>query len=94
MYHFIQSHVIVSQVTTLYIVPPIAVLLTKHPSVSNYDLSSLENVISGAAALGTELREELSRKIRVSDIRQGIRSGLLPMMVLHFRKKIKEVVFS
>ena len=38
-------------VTTAYLVPPIILALAKHPSVDNYDLSSLTNIMSGAAPL-------------------------------------------
>ena len=38
-------------VTTAYLVPPIVLALAKHPSVDNYDLSSLTNIMSGAAPL-------------------------------------------
>ncbi len=43
----IQQH----KVTTAYLVPPIVLALAKHPSVDNYDLSSLTNIMSGAAPL-------------------------------------------
>ena len=35
--------------------PPIITFLAKHPSVSNYDLTSVDTIISGAAPLGEEL---------------------------------------
>ena len=38
-------------VTLGYLVPPIVLALAKHPSVDNYDLSTLTNVLSGAAPL-------------------------------------------
>jgi len=42
------------KVTRAPLVPPIVVGLTKHPSVDNYDLSSLQYINSGAAPLGEE----------------------------------------
>jgi len=36
-----------------YIVPPVALALARHPLVDQFDLSSLEIVMSGAAAVGT-----------------------------------------
>ncbi len=39
------------RVTVAHIVPPIALLLAKHPSVAQYDVSSLRAVFSGAAPL-------------------------------------------
>jgi non-ribosomal peptide synthetase component E (peptide arylation enzyme) len=38
-------------VTVAHIVPPIALLLAKHPSVAQHDVSSLRAVFSGAAPL-------------------------------------------
>jgi acyl-CoA synthetase (AMP-forming)/AMP-acid ligase II len=38
-------------VTMAYLVPPIVLALAKHPLVDNYDLSKLQNILSGAAPL-------------------------------------------
>jgi 4-coumarate--CoA ligase len=40
--------------TRLYIVPPVALALAKHPLVDQFDVSSVEEVFSGAAPLGPE----------------------------------------
>ena len=45
------------------IVPPIAVVLAKHPAVDSYDLSSLETVASGAAPLDAELGHAVARRL-------------------------------
>lgn len=50
------------QVTFSYIVPPIVLLLCKHPVVDKYDLSSLRMVNSGAAPLTRELVEALFKR--------------------------------
>ncbi len=55
----IQKH----KVTRVNLVPPILVLLAKHPMVDKYDLSSLQEVTSGAAPLGTELAEAVAERI-------------------------------
>ena len=39
------------RVTTGYLVPPIVLALAKHPAVDQFDISSLRNVMSGAAPL-------------------------------------------
>ena len=39
------------RVTTAYLVPPIVLALAKHPLVDDFDISSLKNVMSGAAPL-------------------------------------------
>ena len=47
----IQEH----RVTYVHLVPPILVALAKHPVVDQYDLSSLDTIVSGAAPLGEDL---------------------------------------
>ncbi|RLK47338.1 AMP-binding protein [Microbacterium telephonicum] len=49
--------------TYLYIAPPIAVALAKHPMVGDYDLSSVHTVFSGAAPLDGETAETAGRRI-------------------------------
>lgn len=49
------------QITGLALVPPIAVALAKHPSVKDYDLSSVETVACGAAPLGREVSIEVEK---------------------------------
>ena len=51
------------QVTRFFAVPPIVLALAKHPAVSDYDLSSLSKVMSGAAPLGAEVAEEAAARI-------------------------------
>ena len=43
------------RITHAYLVPPIILALAKHPIVEQYDVSSLERVMSGAAPLGAEV---------------------------------------
>ncbi|KAK7044885.1 4-coumarate--CoA ligase-like 7 [Favolaschia claudopus] len=38
-----------------YIVPPVLVVLARHPAVDSYDISTLEYMLSGAAPLGADL---------------------------------------
>jgi acyl-CoA synthetase (AMP-forming)/AMP-acid ligase II len=49
--------------TFLFIAPPIAVALAKHPAVADYDLSSVHSVFSGAAPLDGETAETAGRRI-------------------------------
>jgi acyl-CoA synthetase (AMP-forming)/AMP-acid ligase II len=51
------------RVTRGYIVPPMAVALVNDPIVDDHDLSSLRNVLSGAAILGAELAEACERRV-------------------------------
>jgi acyl-CoA synthetase (AMP-forming)/AMP-acid ligase II len=51
------------RITHFYAVPPMILALAKQPIVDDYDLSSLEVVLSGAAPLGAELAEEAAARI-------------------------------
>ncbi|KAF4766204.1 hypothetical protein N7455_005430 [Penicillium solitum] len=53
-----------------YIVPPVVLLLGKHPVVDKYDLSSLRMMNSGAAPLTQELVDAVYSRIKVG-IKQG-----------------------
>jgi acyl-CoA synthetase (AMP-forming)/AMP-acid ligase II len=50
-------------VTRVYVVPPIALALAKHPAIDDSDLSSIRTVMSGAAPLGAELAEQVAQRI-------------------------------
>ncbi|MGN7860106.1 AMP-binding protein [Microbacterium sp. 22303] len=62
----IQQH----RVTFAFVAPPIAVALAKHPLVDQYDVSSLQEIFSGAAPLDEHLAEAVERRLEVS-VRQG-----------------------
>lgn len=47
----------------LFIAPPVAVALTKHPMVADYDLSSVHTTLSGAAPLDGELGSRLAGRL-------------------------------
>ncbi|HLY48667.1 MAG TPA: AMP-binding protein [Solirubrobacteraceae bacterium] len=51
------------RVTRLYVVPPIALALAKHPAVDAHDLSSVELILSGAAPLGAELADQVEERL-------------------------------
>jgi 4-coumarate--CoA ligase len=51
------------RVTRSFVAPPIVVALAKHPAVDRYDLSMLEQVLSGAAPLSAELALEAGARI-------------------------------
>ena len=55
----IQNH----KCTVGFIAPPVAVALAKHPAVSNFDLSSLQTIMSGAAPLDAELGHAVADRI-------------------------------
>ncbi|OAL53362.1 4-coumarate-CoA ligase-like protein [Pyrenochaeta sp. DS3sAY3a] len=58
------------KVTFAYVVPPIVLLLSKHPIVSKYDLSSIRMMNSGAAPLTRELVEAVHGRLGIP-VKQG-----------------------
>ena len=57
-------------VSLAHIVPPIVLMLSKHPIVDNYKLPKLRTLFSGAAPLGEELTRECMDRLGCN-IRQG-----------------------
>jgi acyl-CoA synthetase (AMP-forming)/AMP-acid ligase II len=55
----VQDH----RVTRFFLVPPIVVLLAKHPAVDKYDLSSVKRAFSGAAPLDADTAQAASDRI-------------------------------
>jgi acyl-CoA synthetase (AMP-forming)/AMP-acid ligase II len=51
------------KVSFAYLAPPLVLGLAKHPLVSQYDLSSLRAIISGAAPLGAELEAAVKQRL-------------------------------
>ncbi|HEX2213465.1 MAG TPA: AMP-binding protein, partial [Mycobacterium sp.] len=49
--------------TIAFIAPPVAVALAKHPLIDEYDLSSLNTVMSGAAPLDAELGHAVAERL-------------------------------
>jgi acyl-CoA synthetase (AMP-forming)/AMP-acid ligase II len=47
------------RITNLTLVPPVVVMLAKHPETRNFDLSSVKFIGSGAAPLSREVSEEV-----------------------------------
>ena len=58
------------RITFAYVVPPVVLLLGKHPIVDKYDLSSLRMMNSGAAPLTWELVDAVHKRLKVP-IKQG-----------------------
>jgi len=57
----IQRH----RITHIQTAPPVLVMLAKRPETQKYDLSSLVNILCGAAPLSKELQNEVSAKCGV-----------------------------
>ncbi|EHY52598.1 Phenylacetyl-CoA ligase epaB [Exophiala dermatitidis] len=53
------------KITSLQLVPPVLVMLTKRPETNKYDLSSLKSAMCGAAPLSSELQNEVLRRFNI-----------------------------
>jgi acyl-CoA synthetase (AMP-forming)/AMP-acid ligase II len=56
------------QITRANLVPPILLALAKHPLVANYDLSSIIEILSGAAPLSAELGDAVAERLNCNVI--------------------------
>jgi acyl-CoA synthetase (AMP-forming)/AMP-acid ligase II len=59
------------RITGLFVAPPIVLALAKHPAVENYDLSSLEYVLSSAAPLDAALAAACSARLGLPPVGQA-----------------------
>ncbi|KAL2872437.1 acyl--CoA ligase [Aspergillus lucknowensis] len=64
------QHVQNYRITFSYVVPPVVLLLGKHPIVEKYNLSTLRMLNSGAAPLTQELVEAVHNRLRIG-LKQG-----------------------
>lgn len=62
MLQIIQDH----KVTAIPLVPPIALLLCKHPATNDFDLSSIQTILSSAAPLGADIIVNVKSKFNCS----------------------------
>ncbi|TIC90915.1 putative 4-coumarate--CoA ligase 3 [Colletotrichum higginsianum] len=58
------------RITTLQVAPPVLVMLSKRPETARYDLSSVKEMLCGAAPLSRELQNECQRRFSMQ-INQG-----------------------
>jgi 4-coumarate--CoA ligase len=65
------SHIQAHRVEKLFIAPPVAIALAKHPLVDAFDTSSLKVVLSAAAPLGADVGEAVSRRLGGCAVIQG-----------------------
>ncbi|UYV38591.1 AMP-binding protein [Rhodobacteraceae bacterium D3-12] len=47
----------------MYVVPPVMIALAKHPLVDQYDLSTVEQINSGAAPLGGDVTDDVAKRL-------------------------------
>jgi acyl-CoA synthetase (AMP-forming)/AMP-acid ligase II len=54
------------KITTLQLVPPVLIMLAKRPETSKYDISSLNQILCGAAPLKSDLQNEIMERFNVA----------------------------
>ena len=54
------------RITHLQVAPPILIMLDKRPETSKYDLSSVKNILCGAAPLSKELQNSIQRRFKLN----------------------------
>ncbi|XP_043257832.1 4-coumarate--CoA ligase 1-like [Colletes gigas] len=59
------------KITYLPLVPPVLVLLAKHPTVTNYDFSSVRYLMCGAAPFPKDVADEVKRRTKIKCIHNG-----------------------
>uniref|UniRef100_A0A1B6GNG2 Luciferin 4-monooxygenase n=1 Tax=Cuerna arida TaxID=1464854 RepID=A0A1B6GNG2_9HEMI len=78
------------KITRLFLVPPLMVFLSKHPLVAHYDLSSVHQIVCGAAPLSKEVIAEVSARLSGVKVRQGYgmteSSVVMTLMPPYFNK--------
>ena len=63
----------------IFIAPPVAVALAKHPMVDEYDLSSVNTIMSGAAPLDEQLGNAVAKRLGTQVIQGYGMSELSPV---------------
>ncbi|KRZ13331.1 4-coumarate--CoA ligase 2 [Trichinella zimbabwensis] len=60
------------KIENLFVVPPILVMLLKHSKVDKHDISSVKKIIVGAAPIGKDLFDEVTKKFtHIKSVVQG-----------------------
>lgn len=77
------------RITSLQIAPPILVMLSKRPETARYDISSVKDVLCGAAPLSRELQNECQRRFQMQ-INQGWGMTEVTCGALHVPGGIKD----
>jgi 4-coumarate--CoA ligase len=77
------------RITSLQVAPPILVMLSKRPETARYDISSVKDVLCGAAPLSRELQNECQRRFQMQ-INQGWGMTEVTCGALHVPGGIKD----
>jgi len=73
------------KISSLFLVPPIIILMTKNKAVlDKFDLSAVKGIFTGAAPLGKETADELQKQHPSWIIRQGYGKFNFELSILHF----------
>lgn len=59
------------KISKLHVVPPIMVFFAKSPKINNYDLSSIQQIVVGAAPTSEKIIDSVMKRIGVQRIFQG-----------------------
>ncbi|MEJ6392276.1 AMP-binding protein [Gymnodinialimonas sp. 2305UL16-5] len=81
----IQQH----RATHLYIVPPVALALAKHPMVDQFDVSSVEEIFSGAAPLGAEIEAAVGTRFNAVSVQGYGMTEMSPVSHLTTRSNLR-----
>ena len=76
------GHIQTHSVRLVMAVPPVAIALTKHAMVADYDISSLKVFVSAAAPLGAELSQACAHRLNAQSIQGYGMTELSP--ISHF----------
>ncbi len=76
------------RVQRVYIAPPVAVALAKHPIVDQYDLSCIDVIFSGAAPLDAELGHAVAKRLGCTVLQGYGMTELSPGEPLHARTTV------
>lgn len=64
MTYYLNAVYLLIQSQGAYLAPPVLLFMNKHPMVAKYDLSSLRNILLGAAPVSPELIIDTRAKLR------------------------------
>lgn len=82
------------QCTMALVVPPILLALARHPVVDKYDMSTLRLAVSGAAPLGPELCEDVTRRLPTLGLGQGYGLSETSPVILRATAKVHHGAFG
>lgn len=68
----------------MHLVPPLALFMAKSPLVDNFDVSTVQNMVFGAAPLGAGLTQELMNRIGANVIQGTNIFFMLSSVLFHF----------